>query len=80
VKLILQVFKTSSITTVTRTQEKDITFSIFIQYTDYTVLNLSKGPVTINNYLLFCDGPTTCFDPYRPSSGRLFTKEYICNT
>jgi len=38
-----------------------------------------KAPVTINNYLLFCVGATVCFDPYRPSSGRLFRKQYVYN-
>jgi len=36
--------------------------------------------ISINNYLLFCDAPPTCFSPYRPFLGQTFTKEYICNT
>jgi hypothetical protein len=35
--------------------------------------------VTINNFLLFCDAPSTCFGCYRLSSGRSFAKEYISN-
>ena len=30
--------------------------------------------LTINNCCLFCDAPPTCFIPYRPSSGRSFTR------
>jgi len=45
---------------------------------DRTVLNPTNC-TNNNNYLLFRNAPPTCFDPYKPSSRRPFTKKYTDN-
>jgi hypothetical protein len=52
-----------------------LTLSIF-RAIDCTVFQPTNCTVT-SNYLLFCDVSPTFFGPYAPSSGRLFTKEYV---
>jgi hypothetical protein len=43
-----------------------------------TIFNATKCMCNLK-YFLFCDAPSTCFSPCRPSSQRSCTKEYIYN-